>query len=187
MPAVLLRNRDELRPRPGAVHAYALSVWAKMTPPGQAIATMSTGNVPLAHDQIALAKTLDVIAHAIYNAHKLVADGHRHRNRFLRPGVPVVDVQVRATNRCLQDADEHVIAADFWNRNLLEPETRVRFCFDNRFHRPLHDRKVCKSAEGGKIFASAGGWSERSRVTKTIISLAVSVIRIALTRQPRVS
>jgi hypothetical protein len=51
----------------------------------------------------------------------------------------------------------------------------------------LHDRKVRKSAERGKIFASVGGCSEQSRVTKTIISLAVSVLRIALTRQPRVS
>ena len=113
-----------------------------MPPPCQAIATMSTGDVPLAHDQIALAKAFHVFTHTINNAHKLVADGHRHRNGFLRPGIPVVDVQVRATDRCFQHSNQHVVAADFWNRNVLEPETRLRFGFDNRLHRLLHDRKA---------------------------------------------
>jgi hypothetical protein len=48
-------------------------------------------------------------------------------------------------------------------------------------------RKLGETGKRGKIFASAGGWSERSRVTQTIISLAVSVLLVALTRQPRVS
>src|SRR5215212_7401689 len=94
MPAVVLRDSNELRPSPGTIHAYALSVWAKMTPPCQAIATMSTRDVPLAHDQIALAKAFHVFTHVIYNAHKLVADGHRHWNRFLCPRIPVINVHV---------------------------------------------------------------------------------------------
>jgi hypothetical protein len=47
-------------------------------------------------------------------------------------------VHVRATDGCLQDADEYIIAADSWNRNLLEPEARLRFGFDNCLHRLLH-------------------------------------------------
>ena len=44
---------------------------------------------------------------------------------FCAQCVPVVDVHVRATDRRLQHADQHVIAADFWNRNILEPQTRL--------------------------------------------------------------
>src|SRR5439155_26963442 len=48
VPTVVLRNRYELRPRTGTIDAHALCVWAKMTAPGQAIAAMSTSDVPLA-------------------------------------------------------------------------------------------------------------------------------------------
>jgi hypothetical protein len=78
-------------------------------------------------------------------------------------------VHVRATDGCLQDADEHIITADYGNRNLLEPETRLRFGFDNRFHRPLHDGKVFKSAERGKIFAKRR-MKTRSGMTAAIVS-----------------
>src|ERR1041385_6166680 len=86
VPTVVLRNRDELGPRTGAIDANALCVWAKMTAPGQAVAAMSTSDVSLAHDEIALRKSFHVIADLIDNADKLVADRHRHRDRLLRPG-----------------------------------------------------------------------------------------------------
>src|SRR5439155_851119 len=123
MPAVVLRNGHQLRPCPGAVDAYALSVWAQMTPPCQAIATMSTGDVPLAHDQIAAREAFHMIADTINNADKLVADRHWHRNRFLRPLVPIVDVHVRSADRRFQHANEHIIARDCRNWNFLEPKT----------------------------------------------------------------
>ena len=155
MPAVVLRNRDELRPRAGAIDADALCVRAKMTPSGQAIAAMSAGDVTLADDQIAAGETFYVIADAIDNADKLVADRHRHRNRFLRPGIPVVDVHVGPADRRFQDANQHVVAADFWNRNFLQPEPRLGFGFHDRFHRLLHERKLGESGKREKIFASA--------------------------------
>jgi hypothetical protein len=115
-----------------------------MPPSSEAIPTMPTGDVPFGNDEIAAREAFDVIADSIHNADKLMANDHRHGNRFLRPCVPVIDVHVRATDGCLQDADEHIIAADFWNRNLLEPKTWFRFGFDNRVHR-LHDRKLGQS------------------------------------------
>src|SRR5262245_19244693 len=92
VPAVVLGNSHELSPRAGTIHPYALGVGAKMTPPGQTIATMSAGDVAFADDQIALRESFDVIAHAIDNADKFMANYHWHRDRFLRPGVPVIDV-----------------------------------------------------------------------------------------------
>src|SRR5262249_22068266 len=109
----------------------------------------------------ALGKTSDVIANAIHNPHKFMANYHRHRNRFLRPRVPVEDVHVRAADGCFQDADEHIIAANIWNRNLLEPETRLRFGFDNRLHHRLHDSKLGEAWQREKIFARQVRWREK--------------------------
>src|SRR5882724_13144105 len=80
MPAVLLRNRDELRPSAGTVNADTLRVWTQMPPSSEAIPTMPTSDVPFGNDEIALAKTFDVVPHAIHNADKLMANDHRHRN-----------------------------------------------------------------------------------------------------------
>src|SRR5260370_11550637 len=121
MPAVLLRNRDELRPSAGTINADTLRVWTKMPSSGEAIPTMPTGDVPFGNDEVAAPKAFDVVAHAIHNADKLMANDHRHGNRFLRPCIPVVDVHVRAADRCFQHANQHVVAANFWNRNFLDP------------------------------------------------------------------
>ena len=154
VPAVVLRNRHKLRPRTGTIHAHALRVWAKMPAPGKAIPAMSTGDVSLAYYEIAARKTFHVIADSINDAHKLVADRHRHRDRFLRPGVPVVDVHVRSTDRCFQHSDEHIVAAGLWNRNFLEPETRLRFGLYNGLHHFLHNGKLGQSGKQRKSFAS---------------------------------
>src|SRR5256886_7435863 len=114
------------------------------SPPGQAIPTMSTGDVSLAHYEIAAREAFHVIADSINDADKLVADRHRHRDRLLRPSVPVIDVHVSATDRCFQHADEHVVAADFWNWNFLEPETGLGFGFHNGLHCLQHEWKLSK-------------------------------------------
>ena len=44
-------------------------------------------------------KPFDPIADALDDADKFVADDHRHRNRFLRPRIPVVNVNVGAADR----------------------------------------------------------------------------------------
>src|SRR5882757_4996725 len=159
MPAVLLRNRDELRPSPGTINADTLRVWTQMPPSREAIPTMPTGDVPFGDDEIAASKTFDVVPHAIHNADKLMANDHRHRNRFLRPCVPVINMHVRATDRCLQDADEHIIAADCRNRNILEPKARLGFRLHNGLHHFLHGTTLGQSAKQEKSFASGTGIS----------------------------
>src|SRR5881397_3462912 len=95
MPAVVLRNGHELCPGTWTIHAYSLCVRAKMAPTRKAIATMTTGDVTLTHNEIALSIAFHLIAHAIRNTDKFMPNGHRHRNRFLRPRVPIIDVDVR--------------------------------------------------------------------------------------------
>ena len=112
-----------------------------MTPPGEAIAAVPAGNVAFADNEIAGRETFYVIADKIDNADKLVADGHRHRDRFLRPRVPIIDMDVSPADGRLQDPDEHVVAADFRSRNLLEPQPRLGPAFYDRPHHFLHDAK----------------------------------------------
>src|SRR5439155_13469810 len=142
VPAVVLRDRYKLRPRTGTIHAHALRVGAKMPASGQTIPAMSTGDVSLAYYKIAARKTFHVIADSINGAHKLMPDRHWHRDRFLRPGVPIVDVHVCSTDRCFQHSDEHIVAADFWNRNFLEPKAWLRFGLHNGLHHFLHNGKL---------------------------------------------
>ena len=157
MPAVLLRDRHELCPSAGTINTDALSVRTKMPPPGEAIATMPAGDVTLGNDEIAAGEPFYMLADAIDDTDKLMPDDHRHRNCFLRPGIPVVDVHVRAADGRFQNADQHIVPADFWNGNLFEPQTRLGPCFDNRFHRRLHDNKTRRSGKGRKDFCERRG------------------------------
>src|SRR5262245_51056263 len=125
-----------------------------MPPSRQAIAAVSTGDVTFADDEIALCKSFDVVTHSINDTSELVTDGHWHWNRFLRPVIPVVDVHVGAAYRRLQNPDQHVIAADVWNRNILQPETWLCFRFDNRLHHFLHAEKLGESRKTRNIFAT---------------------------------
>ena len=137
-----MRDDDELGPGAIAIYADALGVWTKMTPAGEAIATMAAGNVTFADDEIAFSKTSYVIADPINHSDKLMANGHRHGDRFLGPGVPVIYMYVRAADRGLEDADEDVVARNFRNRNLLEPQSGLGFRLYDGLHRFLHEPKL---------------------------------------------
>ena len=155
MPAIVLGYRHKFRPRARAIDADAKRIWTKMPPSREAIAAVSTGDVSLADHEIAASKSFHVVTDNTHDTGKLVTDGHRHRNGFLRPVVPVVDVHVCTTDRRLQHPDQHVIAANFWNRNILEPKTGLCFCFDYRLHRRLHDSKLGEAEKREKVFARA--------------------------------
>jgi hypothetical protein len=118
-----------------------------MTAASQAIAAMSAGNVTFADDKVALRKTFHAIANKIDNSDELVADGHRDGDRFLRPRVPIVNVDISSTDRSLEDANPHVVAVNCGNRNVFEPQTRLSPGLDNGLHRFLHERKL---KENGK-------------------------------------
>jgi hypothetical protein len=119
-----------------------LCVGAKMPASGQTIPAMSTGDVSLAYYEIAARKTLHVVADSINKADKLMADRHWRWDRFLRPGVPIVDVHVRSTDRCSQHSNEHVIAGNFWKRNFFEPKAWLRFGLHDGLHHFLHNGKL---------------------------------------------
>jgi hypothetical protein len=104
---------------------------------------MPARDVTLADNKIAAREPFHVIADKIDNADKFVADCHGHRDRFLRPGVPVIDVDVGAADGRFHDADEHIICADFGNRNFLERQPWFGAVFHHGLHHFLHDSRLC--------------------------------------------
>ncbi len=79
-------------------------------------------------------KVVNVGADFCNGADKLVADMHGDRNCFVGPGIPVVDVNVRAANRRFVNLDQDIVDSDFRHRNIFQPDTRFRFGFYQGFH-----------------------------------------------------
>ena len=51
----------------------------------------------------------------------LMPTDHGHLNRFLRPVVPVVNVNVRTADGRLVDFDENFVSRNLGNRHVLKP------------------------------------------------------------------
>ena len=138
MPRIGRGNRNELGPRAGTIDADTLGVRAQVTASGQTISTMPAGNMPLPDDEIALGKTAHVRSGRCNFPDKLVTNGHRHWDRLLRPGVPVINVNIGTTDRSLFRADQNIIGSYFRHRDLLQPQAGLGFGFHDRWHRFLH-------------------------------------------------
>src|SRR6187402_12023 len=67
-------------------------------------------------------------------ADEFMSHDHRHRDRLLRPGIPLIDVNVGAADAGAIHVDKHVVDAYFGPGNIFEPETRLRIAFDEGFH-----------------------------------------------------
>ena len=127
-------QRDVFRESASPVDAYAFSVRAKVTPARQAIPAPAASHVPFPAHDVPGIKICDVGAHLRNFAHKLVPDHHRDIYGFLGPVVPLINVQIRATNSRATHTNEHFINANFWRRHVLEPKSRFSFAFYERFH-----------------------------------------------------
>ena len=80
-----------------AVSIYANT--AQMSAPGEVVAAATTNNMPFAAAPVTLTKVVDIAARLRYGANKLVADNQRWPNGFLRPLVPVADMNIGSTDR----------------------------------------------------------------------------------------
>src|SRR5690349_20853846 len=112
MPHIRHWQRKIFGKRAGTIHADTLGICAQMTATGHAVATATADDVAFAAHDIAHAEVVYVRTNLHDLADELVADDHRHGDRLLRPGVPFVNVQVRAANSRAIDADQHVVNAD---------------------------------------------------------------------------
>ncbi len=122
---------------PSRLTPTPLRVRAKVATAGHAIAAAAADDVAFAGDDHAWLIVVDVVADLDDLADKFVADDHRHRDRLLRPLVPLIDVDVGAADRGAFDADLHVVRTRIWLRHIFKPQATGGLAFDQRFQRPL--------------------------------------------------
>lgn len=85
-------------------------------------------------DDVAGVEVLHVRADFDDLAHELMADDHRDRDRLLGPGVPFINMDVRAANARAQYLNQHVIGPTLGDRHFAQPKT----CFGLFFNKSLH-------------------------------------------------
>ena len=79
-------------------------------------------------------KPSDILAYLDDLACVLMTTDHRHLNGFLRPVVPVVNVNVSAADGSLVDFDENFVSRNLGDRHVLEPQALLGALFDKGFH-----------------------------------------------------
>mmetsp|Transcript_19346 Transcript_19346/g.53121 ORF Transcript_19346/g.53121 Transcript_19346/m.53121 type:complete len:273 (-) Transcript_19346:175-993(-) len=123
-----------------AIHADADGVAAKVSDSRAAIAAMPAHDVALATHAVTLLEALDVWAHVHHDARELMPDGHAPRDRLLRPLVPVVDVHVRAADRCALHLDQDIVISRLRHLLLVHPNAAFPLQLRQRAH--LHPREL---------------------------------------------
>ena len=123
------------------IDPHALRRLAKMAPAGEAVAAAAAHHMPLPRHDVAGKEVVDICADRHDLTDEFVPHGHRHGDRFLGPGIPVVDVEIGAADPGAIDLDQHVVDADLRHRHLVEPQPRPGFPLHKRLHgvhRPDH-------------------------------------------------
>ena len=151
---VLGRDADELGEAARPVDAHSDSVGAEMPLAGAAVAAMSTGDMAFTGDAVAGLEVRYLIADRRHFAHELVADGHRHGDRGLRPLVPIVDMHVGAADGAAAYANQHILRSDLWNRYLFHPQTGLAFLFHQSAHDCSNPHGMTPSARPARAKAS---------------------------------
>ena len=127
-------QRDEFGKGTRAIDAYALGGHAQVAPTGEAVAAASADHVAFAADDVAGEEVVDVGADGDDFADEFVADGHGDGNGFLRPVVPVVDVDVGSADAGVEHADEDVVNAHRGFGDVFQPKSALGPRLDQRFH-----------------------------------------------------
>ncbi len=118
----------------GAVDADSAGEGAEMAAAGEAVAAASADDVAFAGDEVSGLEVVDVGADLGDLADEFVTDDEGDGDGFLRPGVPVVDVEVGAADAGLEDANLDVVDAGFRFGDVREPETFFGVRLDQGFH-----------------------------------------------------
>ena len=134
VPDVGHRQDDVLGERPVAPDAEPDRVGAQVPAAGEAVAAAAADDVALAADEVAGREVGDVAADLDDLADELVADDERRLDRLLRPRIPGVDVQVRAADAGLVDADQDVVDAHRRLGHVAQLEARAGRGLDQGVH-----------------------------------------------------
>ena len=131
------RNRHEVCKRSGAIHTDPNRVGAQVTPPGAAVATMATSDVTLSGNPHPRFDAAHLGAEGGYDAHELVTDSHRDRDRAGGPVVPLIDVQVGSAYGDMPDSYQDVVGAGLGGGDILHPQTPLGPRFHQRSHQMI--------------------------------------------------
>ena len=96
-----------------------------MTPAGEAIAAMTADDVAFGCDQFAFLEIGHRAPDLIDDADEFMSDDQRHRDRLLRPRVPVINMDIGAADRRLLHANANVVRPDLRHGNFLQFEPRL--------------------------------------------------------------
>ena len=75
--------------------------------------------MPFSRDQLAFLEISHRAPDLIHYADKFMPDDQRHRDRLLRPRVPIINVHVRAADRRFLHADADLVRPDLGHRHFL--------------------------------------------------------------------
>ncbi len=98
MPDIRHRKRNVFGKRALTIDSDPDRVSTQVPTTSQAIAAQPADNVPFPADNLTRVKVRDVRTNVDNLADKLMPDGHRHRNRLLSPGIPLINVDVGAAD-----------------------------------------------------------------------------------------
>src|SRR5271156_2031562 len=143
-------QRNEFSKGSGSIHTHTQRTRAQVAPSRQAVPAAATDHMPFAAHDVAWIEIVDVGADLNDLPDKFVPNGHRHRNRLLCPGVPLVDMNICATDAGISNANQNVVDADGGLSNLFQPEASLRTAFYQGFH------SILQSSSPGTQFIGKG-------------------------------
>ena len=152
-----------------------------MAAAGEAITTTTTHYVTFTADNVAYAEVGDVRADLDDLADEFVPDGHGHWYRLLGPSIPFKDMHVGTADTSAIDADQHIVDASGWFRNIFQPQSNFTFALNQCLHcchlRPqptpvavllrrgvfYHKRTVIVNRVGVLVTLSQRSWGRSNR------------------------
>ncbi len=105
-----------------------------MTSARQTVSASATNNVSFATNNLARVEIGHVGTCLNDLTDELVSDDHRHRNRLLRPRVPVVDVDVSAADARSINLDQNIVDANLRLWDIFQPKPRFCLAFNECLH-----------------------------------------------------
>ena len=121
----------------GAVDADSFGVGAKVAAAGEAVAAAAANEVTFRGDVVPDLEVRDPGPKFLDVSAELVTHGHGDRDGALGPGIPVVDVEVGATDGGFADADEDIHRSRFGPWDLFHPKSGFVLRLDQCTHLPF--------------------------------------------------
>ncbi|SPF34488.1 hypothetical protein SBA4_150005 [Candidatus Sulfopaludibacter sp. SbA4] len=160
MPHVGHRQRDVFGERTRPVDPDPHGVGAQVAASRQAVAAAPAHHVPLAADDFAGEEIRHVRTDLHDLADEFVADRHGHRDRLLRPIVPLVNVHIGAADPRPQHLNQHVVDPHRGHVHVFEPQAGLAPALHQRLH--IHyDNLRIEAVPNLLLFAATTGYQIR--------------------------